>query len=215
MPRQNRVAPTGEIVAVPERGTLMGNRGCLHSVDGRILRSWQLKRWIVCVLEFKGRQREVMKPGHYTELFFLDEATALTAGHRPCAECQRERFNAFRHALALDRIDKSAPWSAVEIDDQLHAERITPDRAKRTYPARLDDLPDGTFVLLPARGVTPLLVQGNALLSWSAGGYTERIDRPHGIEAQVLTPELTVGAIRDGYSPELHPSALALLDRKT
>ncbi|AMV25746.1 hypothetical protein VT84_15220 [Gemmata sp. SH-PL17] len=215
MPRQNRVTPTGELVAVPDRGTLMGNRGCLHSADGRVLRSWQLKRWIVCVLEFKGRQRQVMKPGHYTELFFLDEPTALAAGHRPCAECQRERFNAFRRALATDRSGENVLWSAVEIDEQLHSERLAPNHSKRTYSARLDDLPDGTFVYLPTQGGIPLLVWGDSLLSWSAGEYTNRITRPSKVEAQVLTPELTVSAIRGGYAPELHPTARALLTPKS
>src|SRR6202451_2054834 len=96
--RQNRVTPFGDLVATPERGTFMGNRGVLHDAEGRIKRVWQLKRWIVCVLEFRGRKRQVMTPGRYTELFFLDEATALAAGHRPCAECRRQRFNAFRDA---------------------------------------------------------------------------------------------------------------------
>src|SRR5919204_6549006 len=95
MPRQNRVTPFGEIVATPERGTLMGNRGVLHDGEGRIRRPWQLRRWLVCVLDLKGRKRRVMTPGRYTELFFLDEATALAAGHRPCAECRRARFLAF------------------------------------------------------------------------------------------------------------------------
>src|SRR5262245_66499612 len=95
MPRRNRVTPLGDLVAVPQRGTLLGNRGVLHDDGGRIRRAWQLKRWIVCVLEFRGRKRRVMTPGRYTELFFLDEATALAAGHRPCAECRHSRFLAF------------------------------------------------------------------------------------------------------------------------
>ena len=95
MPRQNRVTPAGDIIATPERGTFFGNRGVLHDDQGRIRRTWQLKRWLICVLEYKGRRRTVMTPGRYTELFFLDEATALAAGHRPCAECRRERYNAF------------------------------------------------------------------------------------------------------------------------
>src|SRR6185503_4182043 len=103
MPRQNRVTPFGHIIATPERGTYLGNRGVLHDSEGRIRRTWQLRRWIVCVLALKGRKRQVMTPGHYTELFFLDEATALAAGHRPCAECRRERFNAFRKAWRAAR----------------------------------------------------------------------------------------------------------------
>ena len=96
MPLQNRVTPFGELIATPARGTLMGNRGCLHDAQQRIRRTFAVKRWIICVLEFKGRHRQVMAPGQYTELFFLDEATALAAGHRPCAECQRARYDLFR-----------------------------------------------------------------------------------------------------------------------
>ncbi len=92
MPRQNRVTPFGEIIATSERGTFMGNRGILHDPDGRVRRKWVLKNWLVCVLEFRGRKRTVMTPNRYTELFFLDEATALAAGHRPCAECRHARF---------------------------------------------------------------------------------------------------------------------------
>ena len=209
MPRQNRVTPLGAIVAVADRGTLMGNRGCLHDARGSIRRAWQLKRWIVCVLKFKGRKRQVMTPGHYTELFFLDEVTALASGHRPCAECQRERFNAFRCELATD-----APRSAVEIDAQLHAERLAPDGSKRLHAAELDALPDGAFVLLPGEQ-TPLLVWRDALLVWSAAGYADRLDRPRSATVNVLTPELTVRALRGGYVPELHRSARALLEQQT
>lgn len=204
MPRQNRVTPFGEIVAVPARGLFMGNRGCLHDARGQIRRPWQLQRWIVCRLEFKGRKRQVMKPGHYTELFFLDEATALAAGHRPCAECQRERFNDFR-ARAVIR--GGAVPSAVELDRQLHAQRVTPGRSQRTYRTALNELPNGVFVLLPGGPHTPHLVRGSALLAWTASGYTARIPQADVGTVEVLTPELTVRALRNGYVPELHPSA--------
>jgi hypothetical protein len=205
------VTPLGETVAVPDRGLFMGNRGCLHDEVGKIRRPWQLQRWIICLLEFKGRKRAVMTPGHYTELFFLDEATALAAGHRPCAECRRGRFDAFRQALTED---DAPPRTAVEIDRRLHAQRVAPDRSKRTHTADLDGLPDGVFVLLPDVGRTRHLLLGDALLAWTAGGYAERIDRPRGATVEVLTPELTVRAIRGGYAPELHPSADPPLDRR-
>ena len=117
--------PFGEIVAVPERGTMMGNRGVLHDAQGRIRRPWQVKRWLICLLDFKGRRRPLMAPNRYTELYFLDEATALAAGHRPCAECRRARFLAFRDAWAS--ANGGVPPESVRvamIDDQLHAERV-------------------------------------------------------------------------------------------
>jgi hypothetical protein len=211
MPRQNRVTPLGEIVAAPQRGTFMGNRGVLHDEWGHVRRAWQLKRWIVCVLQFKGRKRQVMTPGRYTELFFLDEATALAAGHRPCAECRRERFNAFRMAWRAARpAAGDALPSADEIDRRLHAERVAAGRSKRLFRAELSGLPDGLFVRGGEWGEGAWLVWDGGLLAWSAGGYTWRIDRPAKGEVDVLTPESTVGVIRAGYVPEVHPSALAL-----
>jgi hypothetical protein len=212
MPRQNRVTPFGEIVATPDRGTFMGNRGVLHDGEGRTVRSWALRRWIVCVLEFRGRKRRVMTPGRYTELFFLDEATALAAGHRPCAECRHARFLDFCNAWGQAHPDggRSARPTAQEIDDRLHAERIAPDRSKRTFKAALDGLPDGVIVAVPASGQKAYLVRGDDLLAWSPGGYRERRRRLKGEEVRVLTPPSTVKAIRAGYVPEVHPSALAL-----
>jgi hypothetical protein len=211
MPRQNRVTPFGDIVAIPERGTFMGNRGVIHDAEGRIRRAWQLKRWIVCVLAFKGRKRQVMTPGHYTELFFLDEATALAAGHRPCAECRRERFNAFRRAWRSAHAGGSGSLSSAdEIDSRLHAERIGPDRSKRLFEASLGELPSGVFVRRADWGEDAVLVWNDGLLAWSAEGYTRRMDRPAKAEVLVLTPESTVATIRAGYVPEIHPSAVAL-----
>ena len=209
MPRQNRVTPFGQIVATPERGTFMGNRGILHDASGRIQRAWQCKRWIVCVLEFRGRKREVMSPGHYTELFFLDEATALAAGHRPCAECRHRCFLDFCSAWKAAHSPKSAASrpTADEIDQRLHAERLAPDGSKRTYLAALDDLPDGVFIALAAWGEQPYLVLGNQLLPWSPAGYGERRKRPKGKEVTVLTPPSTVQVIRAGFVQEMHASA--------
>jgi hypothetical protein len=209
VPRQNRVAPFGDLVATPERGTFMGNRGVLHDPEGRIRRAWQLKRWIVCVLEFRGRKRQVMTPGRYTELFFLDEATALAVGHRPCAECRHARFLAFCNAwgTAHPGDGGSSRPTANEIDDRLHAERLAPDRSKRSFVAALDELPDGVFVTAAAWGEQAYLVWGNRLLAWSPGGYGERRRRPKGEEVKVLTPPSTVETIRAGYVPEVHASA--------
>jgi hypothetical protein len=209
MPRQNRVTPFGDLVATPERGTFLGNRGVLHDAQGRIKRPWQLSRWIVCLLHFKGRKRQVMTPGHYTELFFLDEATALAAGHRPCAECRRERFLAFCDAWrrAAPGDNSTSRPGASRIDERLHAERITPDGSKQTFLENLDELPDGVFVTLAGRGEQAFLVWDEHLLAWSPGGYTERRRRSKGIQVAVLTPKSTVAAIQAGYVPEVHASA--------
>jgi hypothetical protein len=212
VPRQNRVTPFGDIIATAERGTFMGNRGILHDPDGRIRRPWQVKRWLVCVLEFRGRKRSVMAPGHYTELFFLDEATALAAGNRPCAECRHARFVAFCNAWGSAHLNKGGlprPTAAV-IDDRLHAERIARDRSKRSFVRNLDELPDGVFVTVAGWEEKAYLVWGDRLLVWSPGGYGERRRRPEGAEVKVLTPPSTVAAVRAGYVPEAHPSAAAL-----
>jgi hypothetical protein len=211
VPRQNRVTPSGELIATPERGTFMGNRGVLHDDAGRIKRAWQVKRWIVCVLEFRGRRRSVMAPGHYTELFFLDEATALAAGHRPCAECRRQRFNAFcaAWAVAHGSAGESRRPTAAEIDGRLHAERVGPERSKRSYVASPDELPDGVFLRVPGWGDGAYLLWGESLLAWSPGGYRERRPRPAGEAVTVLTPPSTVAALRAGYAPEVHATARA------
>lgn len=213
MPRQNRVTPFGDIVATAERGAFLGNRGILHDTEGRIQRAWQVKRWLVCVLEFRGRKRTVMTPGRYTELFFLDEATALAAGHRPCAECRHARFLDFCNAwkMAHRRRNRSPRPTADEIDNLLHAERLSPQRSKRSFRASLDELPDGVFVTAEAWGDQAYLVRGDSLLTWTPGGYGEHRRRPKNQEVCVLTPKSTVRTIRAGYFPEIHPSAVAPL----
>ena len=207
MSRQNRVTPFGEIIATPERGTFMGNRGVLHDDGGRIRRAWQLKRWLVCVSEFRGRKRSVMTPGHYTEMFFLDEATALAAGHRPCAECRRERFNVFRKAWQLIHpgTSGSSLLTAAEIDDRLHTERIASDHSKRSFMGNLDEMPDGVFATVEGWGEEAYLVWGDHLVAWSPGGYGERRRRPKGEEVMVLTPKSTVGDDPCGLRPRNPP----------
>ena len=207
MPRQNRLNPFGEIIAAPERETFMGNRGVLHDEEGSIRRAWQGKRWIVCVLDFRGRKRKVMTPGRYTELFFLDEATALAAGHRPCAECRRERFNAFRKAWRMD--ENLHPPTAAEIDNRLHTERLAPDKKKKVHLANLAELPNGVFVKIGDYGENAYLVWNDRLLLWTAGGYSGRKKRPQDAKVVVLTPRSTVEAICSGYVPEIHTSAFS------
>ncbi len=204
--RQNRVTPFGEIVAIPERGTVMGNRGVLHDAEGRIRRPWQVKRWLLCRLEFHGRQRVVMAPGRYTELFFLDEATGLAAGHRPCFECRRSSFRAYADAWTRGRTRAGRP-TAASIDERLHAERVGPGRSKRTFRAALDDLPDGVLVTFEEGGDDAHLLWDRWLFVWSPGGYTASVSPPERGEVTVLTPRSTIDVIRAGYVPEVHPSA--------
>jgi hypothetical protein len=212
MPLQNRVTPFGELVAIAERGAWMGNRGgCMHTADRRLTRRrWVSRRWIVCVLEFRGRRRTVMTPGRYTELFFLDEATALAAGHRPCRECRYTDHERFKAAwLSGNRtLGLPAMVGIDEVDGVLHRERVTPQGAKMTCEAQLDDLPDGVLVALPSAANQALLVAHGRLWTWTAGGYTDAGLLPRaGTKVLVLTPRSTVRAIAAGYVPQWHHSA--------
>jgi hypothetical protein len=193
MPFQNRVTPLGELVATPERGLVYGNRGRLHDEHGVIRREWQLKRWISCRLEFRGRYRTggPMPPGRYTGLFFLDDATALAAGHRPCAECRNADYRSF---LAL-----TGATSADDLDGRLHAERLGP-KTERDVAS----LPNGAFVLVDDE---PWLVLGGELLRWTPAGYSER--RPAIGRARLVTPTTSVSVLESGWRgsvPFLHPS---------
>jgi len=197
MPLQNRVDPYGALHAVAARGAWTGNRGVLHDEHRRIVRPWRLERWIVCRLEFKGRHRAVFTPGRWTELFFLDEATAFAAGHRPCAECRRESYEAFRAAFAGPRAARLP--TAPEIDAILHRERLAPDGGKRRYEAELDALPDGTMV--EHAGAPSLLWRGQ-LRPWSFDGYGRARSLVPG-KVTVLTPASTVHALGRGYRPQV------------
>ena len=204
MPLQNRVTPLGDLIATPARGLVYGNRGCLHDDERRIRRRFQVRRWIACRLEYKGRRRSaLMQPGKYTELFFLDEATAFAAGHRPCAECRREdydRFAAFWRELHGD-------VGADAIDLRLHAERVDPvTRGHRLHEADVDELPDGAFVI---RNGGPHVVLGDKLLGWSPTEYVAREPRRSG-RAPLITPPSLVALLASGWAsavPFLHPSA--------
>jgi hypothetical protein len=199
MPLQNRVTPFGEIVAYPERGTFMGNRGILHDEHRQLTsRHWASNVWITCRLEFKGWKRQVMSPRSYTELFFLDEVTALSAGHRPCAECRREDYNRFRHYWQIGN-PHIVVKTVKDMDRQLHRERIGAGRQKRTYQAMLDALPDGTFIALDGHAY---LVWYEDLLLWSPGGYQRRLPRMAGAHVTVLTPASIVNALIAGYIPQ-------------
>jgi hypothetical protein len=199
MPLQNRVDPFGNLFRTPARGTMMGNRGgALHNSEREIVRSYKSRRWITCVLEFRGRHRTVMSEGRYTELFFLDEAVAFAAGHRPCAECRRERFNAFKDAWQRAMGLAGCPF-ADEMDIELHRARID-KRKKVAYGAAMESLPDGCFVQIDGRAY---LIWGDALLLWTPDGYTRRDARPVDSIATVLTPEPIVRCMRNGYKPQV------------
>jgi len=199
-PRQNRVTPFGEIVAVPERGAWTGNRGCLHDDQGRLGRArWRSPAWIACRLDWKGWRRPIMAPGRWTELFFLDEATAFAAGHRPCAYCRREDFRRFARAVAGDGALPRAP----AIDRQLHAERLD-GKAKRLALHCLGDLPDGAML---AQDGAAWLVWRGALRRWSPAGYGERRAADPDRIVEALTPALTMAAMRGGYFPQVHATA--------
>jgi hypothetical protein len=182
---------------------MMGNRGgVLHNSNREIVRPFKSRRWIACLLEFRGRRRIVMSEKRYTELFFLDEAVAFAAGHRPCAECRRERFNAFKEVWRRSKGRDSLP-SADEMDLELHPARIGKRREKVTYEATLESLPAGCFVQLEGLAY---LIWDEALLLWTPAGYSEREARPNDLIATVLTPKPIVECFRQGYKPEIHDS---------
>ncbi len=206
--RQNRVNPLSELIATPERGLVYGNRGCLHDDAGRIRRRYNGRRWIACQLRFKDWQRgPLLQPGKFTELFFLDEATAFAAGHRPCALCRRADYTRF---VTTWQALHPGQEGADAIDAQLHEERMEPDtRAQRHHYAPFAGLPDGAFVLHVG---APHLVLGDRLLAWSPAGYPTRSLRPDGM-ARVITPPSLVHVLSTSWQslvPVVHPSALTI-----
>jgi hypothetical protein len=204
MPLQNRVTPLGDIVATPHRGLFTGNRGIIHDPATRTLlnRRWSSKAWLTCTCEFRGRRRDVMATRSWTELFFLDEATAFAAGHRPCFYCRRDDANAFR--AAWEKGNGVSGVHAPDIDAVLHRERLD-GRAKRLHalPCAVEALPDGATV--QAGDESHLIVKGRALL-WSFDRYREVSTSLR--EAALLTPPSTLRAFSAGYRPLLHPSAM-------
>jgi hypothetical protein len=201
MPLQNRVTPQGEIIATPHRGMFTGNRGIIHDPATRTLtRRWASPAWLICLCEFRGRRRQVMGGRSWTELFFLDEATALAAGHRPCFFCRREDANRFRAAWQSG--NHVGAVRAAEIDAVLHRERLQGGRKRlHALPMPLEKLPDGTMI--QGGDASYLIARGHAL-RWSPGGYGAA---PDPTDARLLTPPSTLRALDAGYRPVLHPSA--------
>ena len=203
MPLQNRVTPTGEIITTPHRGLFIGNRGIIHDPATKTLlrKRWSTPAWLTCVCEFRGRRREVMGGRSWTELFFLDEATAFAAGHRPCFYCRREDANRFRAAWEMG--NGVGRQRANEIDAVLHRERLARGKKRlHPLPMPLQELPDGAMVRQSDQNY--LIAQGRAL-SWSPAGYS-KVDGALN-EAMLLTPPSTLRALAAGYRPVLHPSA--------
>jgi hypothetical protein len=200
MPLQNRVDPFGQLFASPARGLLMGNRGGrLHGDDKTLsARRWASRQWICCVLEFNRRHRKVWGDS-YSELFFLDEVTALAAGHRPCFECRRKDAENFAALFS----SKGRRARAATLDILLHAERLD-GKVKRSHRRKLDTLPDGTIIVLDGEAIA---VRGRKLLRWTPSGYAGAKSRPRGIDADVLTPPSTLSVLAAGYQPIWHPSA--------
>ena len=207
MPLPNGVDPRGRIEATCPSAEWLGNRGILHDERGVIGRAWANKAWLICALSFKGRNRKpLMQPSRYSELFFLDEATAFSAGHRPCRECRRERHDAFKAAWFA--ANHPAGKSIAEIDAALHLERVKAARGKRTFRASLADLPVGTMI---EHTGNPYLLWRSGPLLWSPRGYEAgSATPPPDVVVDVLTPASIVAIFRKGFLPQVHPSADAI-----
>jgi hypothetical protein len=192
MPLQNRVTPFSTIEVSPARGLFTGNRGILHNDRQELVTTnWRHKAWIICELEYKGLRRKLMQPGHWTELFFLDEATALAAGHRPCALCRRAAYNQF--------LKLSGRASAKQLDETLH-----PQRTNEQSTLRFESLPENSFYAI---GSEAFLKRGASSLLWSQSGYQPADPPSPKTLVQPLTPLLTRQVLAQGYQPILHPSA--------
>jgi hypothetical protein len=204
---QNRVDPQGNIIVTSARGAWMGNRGQLHGAGKYILRPFKLKAWLICLLEFKGRARQVMSPNLYTELFFLDEATAFAAGHRPCCECRRKDYNLFKSFWFKGNpeygFNEKTPIH--KIDEILHEERIDRNGNKVTFTAPVKNLPDGTFIQIENQ---PYLVAEKKMFHWTSFGYEAGITLPVSENVCVLTPKSIVNTFQSGYLPQIAPISL-------
>jgi hypothetical protein len=199
---QNRVDPRGRIITTSARGSWLGNRGVIHNEQKHIIREFKHKAWIICQLEFKGRKRVVMTPNRWTELFFLDEATALAAGHRPCFECRKEDAKRFKscwiNGNSLHHFTMST--SINRIDEVIHQERIDSWKKKVTHQRKLSDIPDGTFIRMNDH---PYLLSNSRLHRWTPFGYEDSIAVPDNSMLTILTPNSIVNAIQAGYVPQI------------
>nr|WP_298378486.1 hypothetical protein [uncultured Halomonas sp.] len=207
MPLQNRVDPFGRLQAVEARGSLLGNRGQLHDADKSVIRSWKSRAWVTCALEYGDIQRTIFSPNSYSELFFLDEATAFSAGHRPCGSCRHQRYREFKAnwLAANPKAELGEKPSIAAIDKVLHIERAARAGGKLTFEAAIDTLPFGTFIEWDG---TASIVAAGKLLPWSFHGYGQPVSMPKtGLKVTVLTPESIVRLFKHGFQPHVHETA--------
>ncbi|HTH83134.1 MAG TPA: hypothetical protein VL490_09375 [Mucilaginibacter sp.] len=199
---QNRVDPFGNIIKTPHRGAWLGNRGVIHNDKKEIVRQFKIKAWITCALTFRGRHREVMTPDRWTELFFLDEATAFSAGHRPCFQCRYKDHQRFKEfwLKGNPQYGFTLKTPVAKIDDIIQSERITADRSKVIYQENSNELPSGTFVKYQDK---PYLLNNNQLFLWSPAGYEKGIPIPKIDKITVLTPRSIVNMFCAGYLPQM------------
>ncbi|MFA6711884.1 MAG: hypothetical protein WCS33_04140 [Candidatus Caldatribacteriota bacterium] len=204
MPLQNRVNPNGGIEAVKSRGAFLGNRGIIHNEKKEIISPFKIKGWVTCQLEFKGRKRELMTKGKYTELFFLDEATAFSAGHRPCAECRRARYNEFKTKWleANQSLLNDNSTSIANIDKIIHQDRIN-KKQKVTYQEKMNLLPNGTMIEIDS---IQYLIWKNKIFKWTFEGYEPTIINISNNDVVVLTPKSYVEMFKKGFIPTVHSS---------
>jgi hypothetical protein len=209
MPRCNRVDPWGDLHAVPERGLFTGNRGCLVDDAGEIVRHHRGQLWITCVTQYQGWRHPLDAPRRWTPIFFLDDAVALAAGHRPCGLCRRPDYLSYRDAVTRSGVEPVP--GAIELNRRLARERLRRGRGveraadRITWGSRLQGLPDGTVIVIDDH--PPLLVLGDRLLTFTFSGWSDSAPRPSGGSVEVLTPPTSVAALRHGFVPTLHPSA--------
>ena len=206
MPLQNRVNPFSTLISTPERGAWTGNRGVIHNERKEIIKNHAVKYWITCVLNYKNAQRSVMSPNRWTELFFLDEATAFAAGHRPCGFCRHPDFKRFKDLWIKANGEQYGLTSKTKmdiIDAIIHQGRLDKNGVQKTFKSTLTALPDGTFITLDESGKAYLWYQQN-LYEWSFSGYTKVSQFDKNQEVNVLTPLSYVAVFKAGYVPEVH-----------
>ena len=205
-PLKNKVDPSGALQPVSARGTRMGNRGILHNEHGEVVHDWKTKSWVTCLLTSSLPKRVPFSPGQYSELFFLDEATSFSAGHRPCRFCQRDRFDEFKDRwLAANFANRSDQFTSIkDIDAALHLERVRPDRSKSTYPEEIERVPRGAMIHIAG---SPYLVWYGGLKAWTYEGYNPCPLVPKKKIVEVLTPRSVVNVYSTGFRPFVHPSA--------